>query len=331
MRILYLSLEHPTWEGTRPWSYASGLGLEHGFQAAGIDHLTLTTPWRERARDISAGQQFDQVWVESAHQAAHDDAWWEWVASVAPVRLGLLPESLSDTTASVGSRLPYLTHVAAVDEHDSTRLRADGHAAVWWPHAVPRAFVRDTIDMPPNSFAYISGAELLQHPAVRGLLAPLPSPEMGTIHPGLHESLHLAVSLFLQRGLKDARRSLPEYLHLLRRNRSQAFRYWIEGLRTGCAVVNPSHVVEAMAAGRPVIASPTHSQGLFEDERDILLFADRDVEHLSTQIQRVLLDPGIGRRIAEAAQRKVLAHHTVEHRVRQLLTWIESGEEPTYA
>ncbi len=361
-RVLYLPLEYSTWDSGRHWSYSAGLGLEEGLRAHGVDVTTIPTPWLHRAREIAGERPFDQVWVEAVHQAQHEDAWWEWVAERAPVRVGFLPESLEYTAeecqqepryatrkAVVEGRFPYLTHVAAVDEYDAATIAASGRLpSAWWPQAVPERFVVREVGLPPNGFAWFAGkpygdrALYARHESISGLLANLPPPEDGTVLPALHEALHLSVHQFKAKGLKDWQRSWATYLDLLRHVRQATFARWIEGLRAGCAVVNLPHMVkgyasrvpEGMAAGRPVISwripNRPRTEALFENGKEILLFEAGAPEMLGVQIQRVLLDPRLGQRIAEAARKKLLARHTMERRVAQLLRWIETGEAPAY-
>jgi hypothetical protein len=40
-RILFISLEFPTWQEARSWSYAASLGFEEGFRANGVEFLTI--------------------------------------------------------------------------------------------------------------------------------------------------------------------------------------------------------------------------------------------------------------------------------------------------
>ena len=54
-------------------------------------------------------------------------------------------------------------------------------------------------------------------------------------------------------------------------------------------------------------------------------------EALAEHVERVLLEPQFGRSVAEAARRKILAHHTMEGRVRDALSWIETGRAAEYA
>ncbi len=66
----------------------------------------------------------------------------------------------------------------------------------------------------------------------------------------------------------------------------------------------------------------------FEDGEEILLHSNST--QLATQMQRVLSNPDLEQRIVENARCKLERFHTTEKRVKQILTWVETGEMPTY-
>ncbi len=362
LRVLYLPLEFQTWRDARSWSYIASLGVEEGLNAAGVEVTTIPTSWANWGRQIVAGRSFDQVWVEAVHQGQLSETWWEWLAEQAPVRLGLLPESLEYTPEEwvinerfktrkqdVERHFAYLTHVAAVDEHDVADVGARGLLpTLWWPQAVPQQFVVNEVGVPPNSFAFFGGTPygkrqaLLDREDLKGLMAMPYSPESETIFPDLFDAIHVAAS-HVGAGLKDFPASLEELLHVLRTVRRESFRAWLAGMRQGCAVVNLPHLVkgyasrvpEGMAAGRPVISweipDRPLTRALFEDGKEILLFDPDDPDALAAHVERILLDPPFGQRIAERARRKLLAFHTAEHRVKQILDWLENGRVPGFA
>ncbi|MEW6658114.1 MAG: glycosyltransferase [Thermodesulfobacteriota bacterium] len=151
LKILLLMLEFPTWKLARSWSYGTGLGIEEGFAAHGVQYLTITTPWFDRAREICAGRQFDQVWLDIGRHDHLDESWLEWIATLAPVRVGLIAESIfchSGEDAiqpqflkwqqNVIQRLKYVTHVVTCDEKDVDHLNGmTSVPAMWWPMCVP--------------------------------------------------------------------------------------------------------------------------------------------------------------------------------------------------
>ena len=362
-RILLLEIEFPTWKVARSWSYAAGLGMEEGLAAAEIDYLTVTTPWFPRIREICAGQRFDQVWLDIARHQVMEDSWLEYVASLAPVRVAFLGESLEYTPdewlidselrlrkQKTWNRLRYVTHVAAVDEHDAESIAVFGkRPAIMWPQAVPARFITDELPAPCDGPAVFSGApygsraEWLARPDLQRWLRPMVSPENATLLPELFDAIHSAVDEFLASEKLASPMRIFEYLHHLRLIRHDSFRLWLEGMRTGCAVVNLPHVVkgyagrvvEAMAAGRPMISwripDRPRNLALFVDGDEILLYSPDSPDELAEHIARVANDPVLAQRLATSALRKVRERHTVEHRVRQILDWVENGDEPAYA
>ncbi|MDI6761905.1 MAG: glycosyltransferase [Thermodesulfobacteriota bacterium] len=371
VKVLLIELEFQTWARARSWSYIAQLGIEEGFQANGLEYLTIpaihelfpSSPgsWLRHAQKICAGKHFDQVWVEIVHSSL-DETFLEWLATLAPVRVGFLPESIEYTPEEyvlapnlrgrkslVEKRFKYLTHVLAGDEKDAEDINSRGLAqAMWWPGAVPERFICEQNRRPPNNHAIFCGALYgeravwLERPDLRGLFVYLAPPEDATDYPKQFDELNRAASAHLNDGLPVNESFLSAYLDSLRRIRREVFALWLEGLQTGCAVVNLPHYVksyagrvfEAMAAGRPVISwevpNRPRNKALFDDGREILLFNKKDPSQLASHIQRLQNEPDFSRVIAENASRKLRRFHTIENRIRQVLDWIETGKEPDY-
>jgi glycosyltransferase involved in cell wall biosynthesis len=276
--------------------------------------------------------------------------------------------------------LKYVTHVVVADEIDVARFGDERQLpAMWLPIPVPKRFIIN--DAPPprmpkalfSGLVYGSRARFLADPTLSKLLYHFVSPENRTLYPTFFNALPMhCYHRRLQRGIAKLRVILhsgrsPEkriayprlidietnsrfpvcsvytsYLRLLRHIRRQLYSMYLDGLQSGCAVVNlpslfksySSRVVEGMAAGRPVISwqIPDRPQvnALFEDGQEILLFSKNDPSHLAAQIQRVLSEPDLSRRIVTNARRKIRQFHTIETRVRQILDWVETGTSPVY-
>lgn len=373
LSLLLLLPEFRTWGAARHWSYAAQLGIEEGLRANGVKFLTITSPWFSRAREIYGARRFDQVWVEIVHfgsprTGAHpkdvvDDSFLEWLAGVAPIRVGFVPESLQYEAAECESdpclrhrrervlgRLKWLTHVVAADEQDAADITARGNvSALWWPQGVPRRFiVADSVGPRANFAAFHGGLygereALLQHDALKGILKHLPSPEAGTIDPLLFQCLHLASRFFIATGLPGSRPAFSAYLRVLRNLRRRCFGRWIRALQLGHSVVNlpsrlkayPGRVYESMAAGRPVITweipNRPRNRMLFENGKEILMYQKDDIDQLAEHIRHVQADPVWSGRIVANARKKLERFHTVEKRVEQILAWIDSRKEPRYA
>ena len=133
------------------------------------------------------------------------------------------------------------------------------------------------------------------------------------------------------------------HLFLLRRLRRRLFRRWMEALDGDPVVVNlphsvgtyPGRVVEAMAAGRPVVAwdvpGRPRNRALFEDGAEILLFSGTEGKALASALSRLRRDPARATAIATNGCRKVRRAHTIERRVRQILAWTDTGDAPVFS
>lgn len=361
-RILFLALECETWRMGRQWSYGAQLGIEEGFAGAGVRWLTITTPCWKRAADLVGRRRFDQVWLHVVHAPFAPDAY-RWVAGLAPVRVGMLFESLDytpeehqliphlhDPRNEFERWRPHLTHVVAVDEAVVGQVVGDGDLpAMWWPSAVPARTLRGLPTCEPKPVGYFSGtgygerAGWFEQRELKDLLAQQTSSEAGTPIPALFDAVQTNVQRYLcRRWLPGAAVIHEGYLAALRTLRRAAFDRWLRSLREGAAVVSlpslckcyPSRVVEGLAAGRPVVAGLVENRprnlDLFRDGEEILLFRRGDPAGLAAQLRRVLDDPAWAARIAARGYELVRRHHTLEHRLRQVLNWIATGEAPRF-
>ena len=360
LRILLIQQEFTTWRIARRWSYSVQLGLEEGLNANGIEFLTITTPWLCQARDICKDKHFDQIWLEIVHTKLDDD-WLQWISDLAPIRIGLIGESLEYTPEEytflghlrgrrqeVENRLKYITHVVACDEKDAERINGYGLIpAMWWPQAVPERFINPDITSVNNHYAVFGGAlygeraNWLRHPELKDILFYLQLPE-GLVTYALFDTLHFTSSLVLNSGFTANDTLLGNYLNCLRSIRRKSFIKWLEGLQSGCAVVNLPHavktyagrVVEGIAAGRPIISweipDRPQNKNLFEDGKEILLYPKNNPSALADCIKRILSDPDLGKRLVTNAQRKLKHFHTAEKRVSQILDWVTNEINPVY-
>ena len=371
-RILFIFLDFPNWRMGRSLGYPTQIGVEQALRSSGADvssivsmhGLTCDDPgtWLSRARELYDGQKFYQVWIELVH-TTYDDAFLQWVSTLAPVRLGFVMESLQYEPyvyemsphlkvrkELVGQRLSYMTHVLLADEQDATDLSHTGRInAMWWPQTVPAA----SIQAPPpvkNNYAVFYGAlygnreNWLTHPELAGLLVqPGPSLEYQTRYPELYDRLQQLTTDTLMAGLDVRQHHLNGYLSLLRSIRGEIFDLWLGSLQQGSAVVNlpsffqgfPGRIYEGMAAGRPVISCTVpgrpRTNALFADNQDILLYDPNSPQQLAEQIRRVQTDAGLVRRLTTNASQKLQRAHTAEIRVRQIMDWLESGVEADFA
>jgi glycosyltransferase involved in cell wall biosynthesis len=371
-RILFIFLEFPNWGLARSLAYPVQMGVEHALRQSGADVFSVPSMfrmdnnsqgnWLSRLQEMVGERKYDQVWIEAVH-ADFDEAFLSWVAGLAPVRLGMVMESLQyepyvydlqpqlrERKERVVRRLAYMTHVLVADELDASDLNQDGKIkAMWWPQTVPRASIQSA---PPASkdYAVFYGALYgkrqgwLSHPALAGLLVqPGPSLEYQTPYPELFDRLQQLTTQALEDGLPASQHILQRYLDVLRNVRENIFALWLRSLQQGTAVVNlpsffqgfPGRIYEAMAAGKPVISCTVpdrpRTNALFTDEQDILLYDPESPEHLAHQIRRIQSDKSLAARLVSNAGQKIRSLHTAELRVAQILRWLENGIEPDFS
>lgn len=371
LRVLFVLMEFPYWRQARPWAYTASCGLLEGLAANGVEtfilpafggfHSHSACTWLSRAAELCRGMRFDQAWMWLRY-VGYDDPFVAWVSEVAEARVGWLNESLHYDAQEIADdpglashrdtvmrQMGALTHLVTVDERDAEDFNAQGiKRAAWGPVCVPQRFVATDFTPPAHADAAFYGAQygkrqaLLQHPDIRELLALPQPPEEGPGYPGRFDELHGVTLSNLQGGVAADGQALSQYVDALRAIRQDVFSLWMESLKQWSAIVNlPAYVktysgrvMEAMAAGRPVISwvvpDRPRTRALFEDGREILLFDGNDPDRLAGHIHAIQREPDLGRRIAENAREKVLRHHTAEIRVRQILDWVQAGAEPDY-
>ncbi|MDC8447834.1 MAG: glycosyltransferase [Nitrospira sp.] len=366
-KILLVQLEFGTWDRARAWSYLGNFAVEDGLRANGCECVTIpalcdvpdTSPlsWLHHAKDLLTGRRFDQVWVWLVHNR-YSDAFLVWLAELAPVRVGLIMESLRyseeeyrrwphlrERAGFVERQVKYMTHVLTADEHDAEVFNQAGSVqAVFWPSAVPSRFITATIERSPRRESAFYG-ELygerkawLTMPGLSDVLIHPPSAEAETTFPQFFNALHQQMSERLQSGWRPDPAALTEYVGLWRRLREAIFANWLASLKPWSGIVNlPSlfqsyagRVVEAMAAGRPVISwkipDRPRTHDLFEEGREILLYPKDRPSILKEHVERVGRDADYAGNIAAAARLELLRSHTAEARARQWLDWIETGQ-----
>ncbi len=97
----------------------------------------------------------------------------------------------------------------------------------------------------------------------------------------------------------------------------------------GLPSLSPTMVIrpfEAMLAGCVFFQNRIEgqrSQQLFKDNEQIIYYDEDKPEQLVQKIQEIIANPELGRRIAENGRQEILARHTVQHRVAELLPWVQ--------
>lgn len=372
IRVLYLCLEFAQWHYAKRLAYPAGLGLEEGFTANHIEVTTLPSicgiskearvAWQDHIRRLVGQQTFDQVWVEMVH-SEWDDGFWHWIAQRAPIRVGLIMESLkydSEVYAQapqlqqrhdhVLKRLNWVTHALCIDEQDAAELNARGTlSALWWPQTIPARCVRTLEPFPPDRRALFAGSiygsrqDLVHHRDLsRWMTYQTQAGEAASRFPEWFDELHRRFVVWMNSGADVTLETLALHMESWRRIRIACFDLWLRGLQAGGAVVNlPSYVksyagrvFEAMAAGRPVVAwdipDRPQNQALFEPGSEILLFDRDNPADLGKQLESLYNNPSKAMRMAFSSQAALLRSHTLEQRVAQVLQWIESGTVPDF-
>jgi radical SAM superfamily enzyme YgiQ (UPF0313 family) len=369
-RILFIQHELDTWQRAKMWGYTWHLGIEEGFAGNNVEFTTLVTTWFPFAKEICAGKHFDQVWINDithafepgacgGHQLQIGDL--EWIAGLAPVRLGFMIESLEYSPAEFESNPAlhyardvldktgrYMTHIMTPDEKDVTTIRELLDIPIcWFVNPTPRRLICDDVTVPPalkpvfRGTAYGERARWLKLPELNGLINSQPSADNNTNIPQLFNGLQAMAKQAVSAGTFD-HRLYEQYLQALRRIRLQSFVMYMKSLQEGGTVINlpafgkihTARVYEGMAAGRPVITLKPEDRpnlnALFEDGKDLLLYSRNDPAMLAGHIRSISKDREFGGWIARNARDKLIRHHTTELRVGQFLDWLATGKAPVY-
>lgn len=371
VNVLLIQLEFSTWSRARAWTYSAQLAFEEGLEANGVKFVTMLAlhglspqeleTWVTQVREVCASTQFDQVWIELVHLNL-DDSFLTWLSSVVPVRVAIIGESLEyapevysiapalkERRNVVESRLRFMTHALVCDERDEERLNANGLVkAMWWQTAIPRRFVCGEPSLPEFDCATFFGAlygerkEWLKMGILKDILVRTGSGIDTSRYPHLFDEIQAIIVFLLKRGIHHTQLR-DDYLAILRRIRREIFALILDDYRTGCAVVNLPHFVqaysgrvgEAMAAGRPVITweipDRPRTKALFEEGKEILIFPKNEPEELASHIRSIQSDPEFGHSIAVHARDKILRCFTTEKLVERILEWIRNGKSDKHA
>ncbi|MGE4297668.1 MAG: methyltransferase domain-containing protein [Desulfovibrionaceae bacterium] len=328
----------------------------------GMDSTDKKT-WLGHARELLEGQTFDQVWLWLVHNE-YDPELLAFFKTLAPVRVGWLGENLLYTDhehamspelherrESFMRQVKALTHVlVAADEAETAYIGEHcGLPAIWWPTAVPlphvfrqkeSAFISQAIFC---GFPYGDRKRFLQDEAVMRVLMTISPPENAFSLPDTFNDLCAASQQTLENGGPVDMAALAEFTGKLHEVRKEIFTVWQKGLARYALTVNlpsygkcyTSRVAEAMATGRAVCAwrvpDRPRNEALFADGEDIFLYEGDDPAGFAALVTRVVNDKALLARVEENARAKILAYHTMEIRVRQVLDWIATGEEPVYS
>lgn len=369
-KILLLQLEFPNWQQGRAWSYAASYGVADGLRANGAQCTTIpliansashSDAWLAHARSLVAGQRFDQVWVWLVH-TPFDQQVLDWISGLAPVRVGVVMESLvydqtdyawaphlRERQGRVERELRSCTHALLLDECDAQRLIGRVPVeALWWPPMVPARFIKASTLPPTHDVGVFHGTpygtrqQWLTHPILKEHLRFVQSGQPTTQFQRMYDQLQAVMLRRMSSALPVSPVQMAEYVETLHKIREGEFGEWIGRLPQWAAIVNlPSlakgfggRVFEGMAAGRPVVSYPIPNHplnnALFVDGEEIVFYDAASTESLREALDRVLRDQSLATKLARNAENKLRAFHTSEYRLKQTLAWIESGQKPDY-
>ena len=371
MKILYIQHDMLLWASARQWSYTTHMAYVEGLRAGGHEVLVVLTslwPW---ARQIVGAQKFDQVWINDVTHSVGVAHSWEapaslveadfaWFASLAPVRLGIVMETLHYDPVDYAELpalarrvprmqrivLPHVTHFGVVDEDDVRHIENMGAQAVWTPCHVPQRCFRSGAPDTTRAAVFIGTAyqrraKYLASEALRGLLEFRASGEHVTNFPAMFDQLNNPLRHALLAGAFSAA-DAASFVDTVQQVRSKLFDLFLDGLSNSLATVNlPSYVktyagrvIESMAIGQPVVSwrIPNHPQTaqLFREDEHILFFDGDDPERLAHSLERLRSEPGLAVGIGARALANARKHHTSEHRVAQIVDWTCTGTQPRY-
>ncbi len=372
-RILMIMVDFPTWGLARPWGYPANFALEEGLRGNGVEPVVIPVlsgipsssrkSWLRYAEQLCRPQSFDQVWVWLVHSVL-DEHILAWIQSIAPIRVGLIPESLDHTSEELKLSLQFrdrkvltlqqakiFTHILACDEKDVAYINSENSGnAVWWTTMIPERFLIQSPTPPKNNRAVFYGSlysqqrvALVTNKSLQQVMSNPRAPEDVTEWPGAFDALHERVSRSLECKGFGTWNELSNYVDSLKNIRTQIFQLWLEELTHWGAIVNfptvvkcyTSRVVESMSAGSPCIACEIpdrpRNRALFTENKEILFFDPHSPESLLAQIKKIQRDPEFGQFIARNALEKVRQFHTAEVRIQQILQWIQTGQEPRYS
>ena len=161
LRILFIQQEWPTeFRRSTQWSYISSLGYVEALRACGAEVFLLTSPLLPFAAELLHKGDFDQVWLNDLVHLDVPPSLLAWAEDLAPMRVGLVGESLTHTEdeladlpdlatrdARVQARAVHTTHLLMCDEADARRYAASGHRALWLPPGMLRSMVAEVAEL----------------------------------------------------------------------------------------------------------------------------------------------------------------------------------------
>ena len=353
--VLYLCLEFEKWNIARPWTFQANLGLEDGFSKNNLTYLTITTPWLSNVKELCKDFTFDQVWIEIVHQNPKLEIL-EWIEKIAPIRIGLIFESLSyyddDSVNSiilkerkqrVLSKVKYLTNLISVDEKDVIFFNQELQTpAFWWPSCMPERFIENhkysSKKIPKAVFSgtiYGKRTALLSSITGENMVVLQTSPDKNNLYHILFDLIHIITSKILIFWKWDISFFHSVYMKLLRYTREKNYKIYLNSISKYSVVLNlpslvkayPGRVTEAMSVGSVVISNiiedRSQNLSLFKDQVEIILFSSENPEEFSTSIKNIIGNQILRENISKNAFENLKNNHTIEKRIYQVVKWLQ--------
>jgi hypothetical protein len=362
-RILAIMLEFSDWRDAKPWSYLASYALLDGFDACEIDWTMLPSvvvhgdnsanPWIDAREGLLAGEQFDQAWVWLTH-ANYPTDFWSWLEQIAPVRVGVLMESLRYTPDEIAVQPSFamrfdavvrqarrLTHILSYDEHDVAELaKVTGRPTRLYHSMIPASMVRQETAPADGKILFLGTLyeKRLTYLAREGLgdrLTVMKPPEAGSDLETAFDALHREALDTLAQG-RMTRAEMYDFALRLRTIRRGVVQGVLDAYRGGIAVVNlpayfkgfPGRIVEAVAAGVPMVTNRLESrpetEATFVDGRDILYYDPYRPGDLARQLDALLADEAKRQSLVAHGRKRLLECLTSEAQMPGILSWIES-------
>jgi len=370
-KILFVQQELTDWNAARMWGYTAHIGLEEGLEACEVEFTTILSSWFPFIKEFYAESTFDQVWINDVIHMFEPKGWryyrltlddLDWLASLAPVRLGFVIESLNYTEDDyirapylanyiriLQKTIPYLTHILTPDEKDIDTIASMGSVHVdWYVMSIPLRYIFGGTPTPTGTkpvfrgTAYGDRGRWLSYPTLADQIDFQLSSDNDTVLPDIFDKLHK--DLYPQAILnKEKLQLLYEiYLDIVRKARLLSFSMYMRDLQNGAAVINlpawgkiyTGRVFEGLASGRPVVTyrfdNSPRMTSLFKDQSEIILYDGTDPESLALHLKAISDNPEFAASVAAMGLRTMRSYHSTEHRICQIIRWISDGKQIDY-
>lgn len=360
--VLAMVLDFDKWELARKWSYSSSYALVDGLQAAGCDVVVLpslrmsgsnTNPWVAARDAVLGGRTFDQVWIWVTHSYYDPDVW-RWLETVAPVRVGVLMESLTyeprdvaeipalaGRKADVYAQLGALTHIITADDTEAAMIETEtGRPTRAYLPMLPRDLLAP-VAAPRHAVAVFLGTlygkrlQFLNENVEAGSsLRVLAPPEQETDIPATFDRLTSeALAALSDRGAGP--HQAAAYAASVRQLRLDVVRRTLAVYNSCLAgVALPAmfkgvtgRVIEILAASTPALvpraAGAAHPLPRpLAAEENVLCYDPTVPGDMERQIGRLRVEPGLRDRLVARARMTFERELCSEAQVADLLRWI---------